>query len=100
MAKVPCDISDFIPNFHPRVIEAVIEKYLKPEKVIVNGTHTVCVWKDGMKTIVNLMEGDNFNIEFAVAMCIVKKVLPNHNAFKRLVENAHIQPLKENKDAL
>jgi hypothetical protein len=73
-------------------------QYPQPEQVIVNGRTTICLWDDGAKTMVRLMDGEEFNLESAVAQCICKRFISSHTAFMKLVANAKIQPLKPKKD--
>lgn len=59
------------------------------EKVIFQKTHTIVLWKDKTKTIVNCSE-ENFDKEKGLAMAIARKVMPR-GKFKKLLENANIQ---------
>ena len=45
-----------------------------PEKVIFNDPATIVFWKDGTKTVVKCMEGDTYNPEVGLAMCVCKKL--------------------------
>ena len=56
-------VSDIYRNF--RVI---------PERVIYNDPATIVFWKDGTKTVVKCMEGDTYNPEVGLAMCVCKKL--------------------------
>ena len=55
-----------------------------PEKVIFNDPATIVFWKDGTKTVVKCMEGDTYNPEVGLAMCVCKKVYGSkyHKFFK------------------
>ena len=46
-----------------------------PDRVIFNDPATIIIWKDGSKTVVKCMEGDEFDPEKGFAMCYLKKVL-------------------------
>lgn len=61
----------------------------KVEKVIFQKTHTIVLWKNKTKTIVNCSEED-FDKEKGLAMAIAKKIMPR-GEFKKLLENADIQ---------
>ena len=58
-----------------------------PEKVIFNDPATIVFWKDGTKTVVKCMEGDTYNPEVGLAMCVCKKVFDKkyHKFFKYYV---------------
>ena len=46
-----------------------------PRDVIFNAPATIVLWDDGTKTVVKLMEGEEFNPEVGLAMCFCKKVM-------------------------
>ena len=58
---------------------------LKIKKVIFNGPATIVIWEDGSKTVVKCMEGDTFNYEAGLALCISKKYLGKdfHKTFRK-----------------
>lgn len=45
-----------------------------PERVIYNDPATIVFWKDGTKTVVKCMEGDTYDPEVGLAMCVCKKL--------------------------
>lgn len=49
------------------------------------GPATIIFWGDGTKTVVKCMEGDEFNPELGMAMCLLKKLLDeeNYKTFKK-----------------
>ena len=47
---------------------------MTPQKVIYNDPATIVFWKDGTKTVVKCMEGDTYNPEAGLAMCVCKKL--------------------------
>lgn len=49
------------------------------EKVTFNNPATVVFWKDGTKTVSKCKNGDTFNKETGLAMCIVRKLCNNRN---------------------
>ena len=55
------------------------------KKVIFNGPATIVIWEDGSKTVVKCMEGDTFNYEAGLALCISKKYLGKdfHKTFRK-----------------
>lgn len=46
-----------------------------PDRVIYNDPATIIIWKDGSKTVVKCMEGDEYDPEKGFAMAYLKKVL-------------------------
>ena len=44
-------------------------------EVIYSNPATIVVWSDGTKTISKCTENDNYNEEFGLTLCILKKVL-------------------------
>lgn len=69
-----------------------------PEKVIFNDPATIVFWKDGTKTVVKCMEGDIYNPEVGLAMCVCKKVFDKkyHKFFKHYTKDAPTRPLLGN----
>ena len=69
-----------------------------PEKVIFNDPATIVFWKDGTKTVVKCMEGDIYNSEVGLAMCVCKKVFDKkyHKFFKYYMKDAPTRPLLGN----
>jgi hypothetical protein len=67
------------------------------ERVIFSGNKTIMLWKDGTKTIVTCQEGDEFDKEKGLALCIIKYIFGNigyyNEIFKRLGQNEN--PKKE-----
>ena len=67
------------------------------ERVIFSGNKTIILWKDGTKTIVTCQEGDEFDKEKGLALCIIKYIFGNigyyNEIFKRLGLNEN--PKKE-----
>lgn len=45
------------------------------DKVIFNGPATIVKWKDGSKTVVKCMDGDIYDEEKALMMCIMEKLI-------------------------
>lgn len=69
-----------------------------PEKVIFNDPATIVFWKDGTKTVVKCMEGDTYNPEVGLAMCVCKKLYGSkyHRFFKYYTKDAPTRPLLGN----
>jgi len=62
-----------------------------PEKIIFNGTTTICIFPDGSKIISRPTERDKFDKEVGVAMCIMKRLYGSRSEFQRKVKKAHDQ---------
>lgn len=56
------------------------------KRVIFNGPATIVFWNDGTKTIVKCQEGDSFDKEKGIALCIAKKVLGNQSNFNNVIK--------------
>ena len=54
------------------------------EKVIFNEPATIVLWKDGTKTVVKCQEGDTFDKEKGLALCICKKAFGNKGNFNEV----------------
>lgn len=57
---------------------------MTPQKVIYNDPATIVIWKDGTKTVVKCTDGDTYNPEVGLAMCVCKKLYGSkyHKFFK------------------
>ena len=62
-----------------------------PVRVIYNGTTTICVWHDGTKTIARPQNGERFDKETGLAMCIAKKLYGSRSKFLKAVEDGDDQ---------
>ena len=71
--------------------------FQKPTRIVFNNTTTVVFWPDGTKTISKLMDGDKFDPEHGVAMCIAKKLFGSHSGFKKFVEKNSYDQENESK---
>lgn len=56
-------------------------KQLDIERVIFNDPATIVFWNDGTKTVVKCAEGDEFDPEKGIAMCISKKIFGNQRSY-------------------
>ena len=54
-------------------------------EVIYNDPAVVVLWNDGTKTISKCDYGDNFNPEFGLILCVLKKVIGNDQVTKLLM---------------
>ena len=54
------------------------------KNVIFNDPATIVYWADGTKTVVKCQDGDIYNKEAGLALCIAKKALGNKSSFNNL----------------
>ena len=86
---------EFEKIFHdiwPSIFETSFEEeYELPaiKKVIFQGTHTVIIWDDDEKTVVNCFD-EAFDKEKGLAMAILKRFISRAD-FNRLIESATIK---------
>lgn len=57
--------------------------YIK--EVIYNDPAVVVIWNDGTKTVSKCDYGDNFNPEFGLILCVLKRVIGNEQVAKLLM---------------
>ena len=74
-----------------------LQDELKPERVIYNGRTTICMWKDGTKTIVKATGDDFMTHEHGVAMAVIRKLFSSRQEFLRVVNGGYdvIEEAKE-----
>lgn len=76
-----------VPKYEYPRINIPKQTYLPwPRDVIFNAPATVVFWDDGSKTVVKLVEGEEFNPEVGLAMCFCKKVMGD--GYKRWFKDA------------
>lgn len=70
----------------------VVPYFPKVKKVYFNKTNnTTCViWSDGIKTILSLCEGDNWDEEKVLALAYMKRACGNNGSFKKVFEKFNI----------
>ena len=76
--KLMLDTIDFRRNkliVDPKIADSKIQN------VIFNDPATIVIWSDNTKTIVKCQEGDTYDKELGLAMCIAKKYLGNKGNF-------------------
>ena len=62
---------------------------LKPERVIYSERTTICIWKDGTKTVVKATEDDHMTKEHGVAMAIMRRLFSSRQEFLRVVNGGY-----------
>lgn len=69
------------------------------KEVIFNNPATVVIWEDGTKTVVKCQEGDTYNEELGLAMCIAKKFFGNkgnfNEVFKKWLPKEPVEPRED-----
>jgi hypothetical protein len=58
-----------------------------PKNIIFNNPATIVYWDDGTKTVVKIMEGDEFDEILGVSMAYTKKLFGSNAIFKRMVKS-------------
>ena len=66
--------------------------FFKPEKIIYSGPKTIVFWRDGTKTIVSLMEGDEHDEHGAFCAAVVKKLFGSTHKVKKFLETVAVRP--------
>lgn len=56
------------------------------KKVIFNNPATIVLWNDGTKTVVKCQNGERFDKEKGLAMCIVKRTLGNKSNYNNIIK--------------
>ena len=62
----------------------IIDRKEDIKKVIFNDPATIVYWKDGTKTVVKCQDGDVYDKEKGLAMCITKKFFGNKGNFNKV----------------
>ena len=62
----------------------IIDRKEDIKKVIFNDPATIVYWKDGTKTVVKCQEGDTYDKEKGLAMCVAKKFFGNKGNFNKV----------------
>ena len=62
----------------------IIDRKEDIEKVIFNDPATIVCWKDGTKTVVKCQDGDVYDKEKGLAMCVAKKFFGNKGNFNKV----------------
>lgn len=57
-----------------------------PKKVIFNNPATIVFWNDDTKTVVKAQDGEKYDKEKGLAMCIVKKALGNKGNYYDVIK--------------
>mgnify|MGYP000868979103 FL=1 len=75
-------------------VDLKLPQSYKPVKVIYNGITTIAIFSDGQKIISRPNEGEWFDKESGLAMCIAKRVYGGRGQFLKAVEGATVQAVK------
>lgn len=62
----------------------IIDRKEDIKKVIFNDPATIVYWKDGTKTVVKCQDGDVYDKEKGLAMCVTKKFFGNKGNFNKV----------------
>ena len=69
----------------------VIRTVTNNAKIIWNGNTTICIFQDGQKIIARPCEGQQFDREVGVAMCIMKRLFGSRRKFLQFVDSGKDQ---------
>ena len=72
-------------------VDLKLPQSYKPVKVIYNGITTIAIFSDGQKIISRPNEGEWFDKETGLAMCIAKRVYGGRGQFLQAVNKAIVQ---------
>ena len=81
-----------VDSTRPEGETKVVSHFPSVEKVYFNkSNNTTCViWSDGVKTILSLCEGDNWDEEKVLALAYMKRACGNNGSFKKVFEKFNI----------
>lgn len=81
-----------VDSTRPEGVVKTVPHFPSVEKVYFNKTNnTTCViWSDGVKTILSLCEGDNWDGEKVLALAYMKRACGNNGSFKKVFEKFNI----------
>lgn len=71
--------------------------YLKPLEIYVNNGTTICKFLDGDTVTSKPKDGEEFDIEVGVAMCVMKKLFGGRGKWLQSLEKAKFQEKKVKK---
>lgn len=74
------------------------EKVTEIVRVIFNDPATIVIWNDGTKTVVKCQEGDTYDAEKGLALCISKKYFGNKGNFNEVFKKWVPAPETKEKD--
>lgn len=66
-------------------------------RVIYNDPYTIVLWSDDTKTIVKCQEGDTYNPNHGLALCLAKKLYGNTNKFNDVIKDHLVDDLCDDK---
>lgn len=67
--------SEFGGSFKTIIANGVFEGLTYIKEVIYSAPATIVIWSDGTKTIAKCVDGDKYNKETGLAICVMKKLI-------------------------
>ena len=80
--------------------EKALADYFQPVRIIYNDPVTICYFWDGTKRTATCRGTDQYNKEFGVSVCIIKKIFRRYSNFLRLLETGYEQEQKQEREVL
>ena len=61
------------------------------DRIIINPPATIIFWQNGNKEVVKCMEGDTYDVEQGIAMCLLKGMLSEdgYRSLKKMMHSKH-----------
>lgn len=73
------------------VPDELLRGYFQPVRIIYNNLVTICYFADGTKRTTTCRGTDQYNKEFGVSVCIIKKIFRRYSNFLRLLDKGYEQ---------
>jgi hypothetical protein len=73
------------------VPDELLRDYFKPVRIIYNNPVTICYFADGTKRMSTCRGTDQYNKEFGVSVCVIKKIFRRYSNFLRLLNEGYEQ---------
>lgn len=103
----PFERTSFEGYFQNEFLDSIYQKPIKNieliKQVVFNDPATIVIWADGTKTVVKCQEGDTYDEEKGLALCIAKKYLGNKGNFNEVFKKwvpVKMSPVEELRLAL
>ena len=74
------------------VPDELLRDYFKPVRIIYNNPVTICYFADGTKRTATCRGTDQYNKEFGVSVCVIKKIFRRYSNFLKLLDSGYEQP--------
>lgn len=91
-AGMLCDITNVADAFARQVLgkEAGAAWGALVDRIVTNGRTTVTIWKDGSKTKVTLMDGEEGSVYGGFLWCLGERIFGSRTRLEKLVDSVHV----------